>query len=112
VAVGIMFVAFALIAQFAVWQYGQGAVQAAADDAAQVVSAYGADPNGCRQAFEDARSDLLGGSLGRGVGEPRCLSDGEFVEVVVPVTFHRWLPFSFDWSFEVRAAAAVERVGS
>lgn len=109
-AIAVMFVAFVLIAQFAVWQYGRGAVQAAADDAAQAASAYRADPARCVAVFELARADVLGGSLGQGVGSPSCTSDGEFVEVVVPVTFRRWLPLSFDWSFEVRAVAAVERL--
>jgi hypothetical protein len=105
-----MFFAFVLITQFAVWQYGRGAVQSAANDAARSAAAFGAEPGACEAVFELARGDLLGGSLGDGVGRPRCTTGGEFAQVVVPVRFRRWLPISPDWNFEVRAVAAVERL--
>jgi len=110
VGIAMMFIAFVLITQFSVWQYGRGAVQSAANDAARAGAAFGGDPGACSQAFESARADLLGGSLGDGVGAAQCSSSGEFVQVVVPVTFERWLPVSPDWNFEVRAVAAVERL--
>ena len=110
VGIAMMFFAFVLITQFAVWQYGRGAVQAAANDAARSAAAYGAEPGTCEAVFGTARHDLLGGSMGDGVGVPRCGVGGEFAEIVVPVTFRRWLPISPDWNFEVRATAAVERL--
>ncbi len=110
VGIAMMFFAFVLITQFAVWQYGRGAIQSAANEAARASAAYGADVSACTQAFEAARSDLLGGSLGNGVGQPSCTANGEFTEVIVPVTFQKWLPISPDWSFEVRAVAAIERL--
>jgi hypothetical protein len=105
-----MFFAFVLITQFAVWQYGRAAVQSAANEAARSAGAYGADSGICGRVFNAARSDLLGGSIGDGVGTPRCTVGGEFVEVVVPVTFGGWLPISPDWNLEVRAIAAIERL--
>ncbi|MFW2380598.1 MAG: hypothetical protein ACN4GZ_02485 [Acidimicrobiales bacterium] len=110
VGIAMMFFAFVLITQFAVWQYGRGAVQSAANDAARSAAAFGAAPGTCEAVFDAARGDLLGGSLGKGVGAPRCSVGGEFAEVVVPVTFGKWLPISPDWNFEVRATAAVERL--
>jgi hypothetical protein len=109
-AIGVMFVAFVLIAQFAVWQYGEGAVRAAAGDAVRASAAHGADASACAEVFDRARASVLGGSLGDGVGEPRCARGPEFTTLVVPVTFTRWVPFSPDWSFEVRAVAATERL--
>ena len=109
-AIAIMFLAFVLIAQFAVWQYGRGAVQSAANEAARASASFGADAGDCYRTFDDARGDLLGGSLGDGVGAPQCTTGGEYSEVVVPVTFKRWVPFSPDWSFEVRAISATERL--
>ena len=110
VGIAMLFFAFVLITQFAVWQYGRGAVQSAANEAARAAAGFGSDPGVCMQVFEVARGDLLGGSLGDGVGTPRCTVAGEFSEVVVPVRFERWLPISPDWEFEVRAVAAVERL--
>ncbi len=105
-----LFFAFVLITQFAVWQYGRGAVQSAANEAARSAAGFGSDPGECFRVFNAARNDLLGGSLGAGVGSPRCTVGAEFVEVVVPVRFERWLPVSPDWEFEVRAVAAIERL--
>ncbi len=85
VGIAMMFFAFVLITQFAVWQYGRGAVQSAANEAARASAGFGADPGVCLEVFEAARGDLLGGSLGDGVGSPRCTVTGEFSEVVVPV---------------------------
>ncbi len=110
VGIAMLFVAFVLIAQFAVWQYGRGAVQAAANDAVRAAAAYQAQPGTCEAAFQAARADLLGGSIGDGVGAPQCLVGPEFAEAIVPVTFERWLPLSPDWTFEVRAVAARERL--
>ncbi len=109
-AISMMFIAFVLIAQFAVWQYGRGAVQSAANEAARASASFGADAGDCFRTFDDARDDLLGGSLGAGVGAPQCTTGGEFSEVIVPVTFKRWVPFSPDWSFQVRAISATERL--
>ncbi len=109
-AISMLFIAFVIIAQFAVWQYGRGAVQASANEAARAGAGFEADSSDCYHAFQEARDDLLGGSLGDGVGTPRCTTGGEFAEVTVPVTFERWVPFSPDWTFEVRAIAATERL--
>jgi hypothetical protein len=110
VGIAMMFFAFVLITQFAVWQYGRGAVQSAANEAARSAAAYGAVAGTCEAVFEAARGDLLGGSLGDGVGSPQCTTGAEFAQVVVPVSFGKWLPISPDWHFEVSAVAVVERL--
>ena len=108
-AFGVALLFFTLLAQFAVWQYGRGAVRAAAQEAARAAAPLGAPPDTCGRRFEQVRTGLLGGRLGEGVGPVRCDTEGELVSVSVDVTFQRWLPISPDWSFTVRAVAIKER---
>jgi hypothetical protein len=100
---------FTLLAQFAVWQYGRGAVRAAAQEAARAAAPLGAPPDACARRFDQVRSGLLGGRLGDGVGPVRCQVTGSVVEVTAEVTFERWLPISPDWSFTVTAVAVKEQ---
>lgn len=109
VAFGAALVFFTLLAQFAVWQYGRGAVQAATQEAARAAAPLGAAPDACARRFDQVRHGLLGGSLGDGVGPVRCRADERVVEVSVDVAFERWLPISPDWSFTVTAVVVRER---
>lgn len=107
-AFGVALVFFTLLAQFAVWQYGRGAVRAAAQEAARAAAPLGAGPEACSARFDQVRHGLLGGGLGKGVGPVRCSAGGPVVEVSVDVVFHRWLPISPDWSFTVTAVVVKE----
>lgn len=108
-AFGIALLFFTLLAQFAVWQYGRGAVRSAAEEAARAAAPLAADPGACTRRFEEVRTGLLGGRLGDGVGAPRCRLVGDLVEVSADVRFERWLPISPDWSFTVTAVALKEQ---
>jgi hypothetical protein len=107
-AFGAALVWFTLLCQFSVWQYGRGAVRAAAQEAARAGAPLGATEEECLRRFDQVRSGLLGGRLGSGIGHPRCDVAGPLVEVTVEVTFERWLPISPDWSFSVTALAVKE----
>ena len=108
-AFGVALVFFTLLAQFAVWQYGRGAVRAAAQEAARAAAPLGAGPEACSARFDQVRRGLLGGGLGDGVGPVRCSVGGPVVEVSVDVAFRRWLPISPDWSFTVTAVVVKEQ---
>jgi hypothetical protein len=109
VAFGGALVFFTLLAQFAVWQYGRGAVRAAAQEAARAAAPLEAPPDACTRRFDQVRSGLLGGALGDGVGPVRCEVTDGLVQVRADVTFERWLPISPDWSFTVTAVAVKEQ---
>ena len=99
---------FSLFAQFAVWQYGRGAVRSASLEAARAASPLDAIPGSCERRFDDVASGLLGGPLGEQVGAPRCQIGPDVVAVSVDVRFEPWLPISPEWSFTVTATAARE----
>jgi hypothetical protein len=108
-AFGVALVFFTLLTQFSVWQYGRGAVRAAAQEAARAAAPLHAGSEACRDRFDEVRTGLLGGPLGDGVGPVRCDVGGTVVAVSVDVVFRRWLPLSPDWSFTVSAVAVKER---
>lgn len=99
---------FTLFAQFAVWQYGRGAVRSATLEAARAAAPLGALPGACERRFSDVTSGLLGGPLGEQVSAPRCEIGAEVVVVSTDVRFEPWLPISPEWSFTVTATAARE----
>lgn len=99
---------FTLLAQFAVWQYGRGAVRAAAQEAARAAAPLGAPPDACTRRFDEVRSGLVGGRLGDGIGPVACEVTGGLVRVRADVRFERWLPISPDWTFTVTAVAVKE----
>lgn len=107
-AFGFGLLVFTLLAQFVVWQYGRGAVRAAAQEAARAAAPLDAAPGACAERFEQVRSGLLAGTIGDGVGTARCTSTGGLVTVTVDVRFQRWLPISPDWAFTVTAVAVEE----
>jgi hypothetical protein len=107
-AFGIALYVFTLLAQFAVWQYGRGAVRSAAQEAARAGALLGADAADCRQRFDEVRRGLLGGAMGEGVGPVACRFEDGAVVVRVEVRFTRWVPVSPDWSFQVTAVAVSE----
>lgn len=101
---------FTLFTQFAVWQYGRGAVRSAALEAARAAAPLEALPGACQRRFESVTSGLLGGPLGDQVSPPRCDIGTDVVEVSADVRFDPWLPISPGWSFTVTATAARESV--
>ncbi len=107
-SIGVFLVAFTLFAQFAVWQYGRGAVRSAALEAARAASTVEPVPGACERRFADVQGDLLGGAMGTQVGAPRCTIGPDTVTVIVDASFERWLPFSPDWDFTVTAVAVRE----
>ena len=109
VAVGFLLLLLTLFTQFAVWQYGRGAVRAAAQAGARQAAVLDAEAGACEAAFAEVRDQLLGGSLGSGVGGPRCEVGAEVVTVTSEVRFERWLPVSPDWEFQIVATAVRER---
>ncbi len=108
VAFGLFLAFFTLFAQFAVWQYGRGAIRSAALEAARAASPVGAMPGACERRFDDVAAGLLGGPLGDQVSAPRCVIGTDLVVVSADVRFEPWLPISPEWSFTVTATAARE----
>lgn len=99
---------FTLFAQFAVWQYGRGAVRSASLEAARAATPLDAIPGACERRFADVASGLLGGPLGDQVSAPRCEIGPELVVVSADVRFEPWLPISPEWRFTVTATATRE----
>jgi hypothetical protein len=99
---------FTLFAQFAVWQYGRGAVRSASLEAARAAAPLDAVPGACERRFADVASGLLGGPLGEQVSAPQCDVGVDVVVVSADVHFEPWLPLSPAWSFTVTATATRE----
>ncbi len=108
-AMGLMFLLIAQLTQFAVFQYGRGAVRSAAMSAARVAAPEGATQADCVAKFDLTLNELLGGPVGEGVGPVRCVIGEELVTVTVDVTFDAWLPGVPSWSFQTSAVAVRER---
>lgn len=107
VAVGVALVFFVLLVQFAVWQYGRGAVRAALGEAARVGAPAGAGVAECEDRAATVLADLLGGPLGREVAVT-CTETPTRVVASADVVFRSWLQPSPDWSFRVAASARKE----
>jgi hypothetical protein len=108
VAFGLFLTFFTLFAQFAVWQYGRGAVRSAALEAARAAAPMEAVPGACERRFDDVTNGLLGGPLGDQVSPPVCDVGTDLVVVSADVRFEPWLPISPEWSFTVTATAVRE----
>lgn len=108
VAFGLFLIFFTLFAQFAVWQYGRGAVRSATLEAARAAAPLEAVSGACERRFDDVTSGLLGGALGEQVSAPRCELGIDVVVVSADVQFEPWLPISPEWSFTVTATATRE----
>lgn len=108
VSIGVLLLAFVLVAQFAAWIYGSGALRAAAQDGARQAAPLDAPAGACEAAFEQVRSQLLRGALGDGVDAVRCTIDLDLVSVEVTAQFESWLPVTPDWETTVRAVAVRE----
>ncbi len=110
VAMGMFLIILTLFTQFAVWQYGRGVLRSAALEAARSEAVLDAGEGACVRRFEQVSGDLLGGSMGEGVGAVHCKLLDDRVVVTVSARFERWLPISPDWAFTVTAVAAREVV--
>lgn len=108
VGFGMFLTFFTLFAQFAVWQYGRGAVRSATLEAARAATPLGAPPGACERRFDNVVDGLLGGPLGDQVSAPRCRIGTDVVVVATDVRFEPWLPISPSWSFTVTATAVRE----
>ncbi len=108
-SLGLVLVAFVVVAQFASWQYARGALRAAAQEAAADAAVLASEPGRCEATFDAVRADLLGGSLGAGVGPVRCDVGADIVVVEVDARFDSWLPFVPDGATSVRAVAVREQ---
>ncbi len=106
--IGILLLCFVIVCQFAVWIYARGALQAAAQAAVRSAAPLDSSAGSCEQAFELARSQLLGGDLGRNVGGVHCELGDVFVTLDVDATFASWLPVTPDWQTTVSAIAVRE----
>ncbi len=107
--IGILLVAFVLVAQFALWLYARGALRASVQAGARAASVLDAAPGSCEQAFERVRVQLLGGSLGAGVGRARCVVGPELVVVEVDARFDPLLAITPGWDTTVRTVVVRER---
>lgn len=105
---GMFLVMLTVLVQFAVWQYGRGVVRAAALEGARAGSVLSAPAGACERRFAEARGELLGGSMGDGVGSVQCSVGDDRVVASVDVRFEPWLPVMPDWAFTVTAVAARE----
>ncbi len=108
--IGALLVTLTFFVQVVTWQYARGVVRSAALEAARASAPIDADAGACIRRFESVRGQLLGGSLGDGVGAARCAVGEEQVSVTVDVRLEGWLPGSPDWVFTMEASAVRERV--
>ncbi len=106
--VGVLLFVFVVVAQFVAWQYTRGAVRAAAQEAARAAAPLEAPVGVCADRFVAVRDQVLGGSLGSGVGAPRCLVGPDRVVVEVDVRFEAWLPLLADSSATLVVVAVRE----
>ncbi len=107
-AIGVLLLVFVLVAQLVAWEYTRGAVRAAAQEAARAVVPLDASIVQCVDRFEQVRQQVLGGSLGAGVGTPRCAIGPDRVTVEVDVRFESWLPLLSDSTTTVAVIAVRE----
>ena len=106
--IGVLLLRFVMVGQFAVWIYAKGVLRSAVQSAAREGAPIEAPPGSCDHAFELARRQLLGGELGRGVGDVRCHEGERIITVEVDAHFSSWLPFTPDWDTSVSAVAVRE----
>lgn len=107
---GLMMLLLVVFVQFVMWQYVRASVRVAALDGARAASLVGASATDCTAAFAAAKSDLLAGPIGRGVGEPQCSRGPEEATVTVKVHLESQLGVSPSWDFTVTAVAEIERI--
>ncbi|MEZ5230252.1 MAG: hypothetical protein R2710_27385 [Acidimicrobiales bacterium] len=108
ISIAILLLAFVLATQFAVWLYAKGALRSAVQSAARAAAPLDAPVEACGRAFELARSSLLDGDVGAGVGGVRCDRGPTLVTVEVDAHFDAWLPITPGWHTTVRAVAVRE----
>ncbi len=107
-AMGMFLVMLTILVQFAAWQYGRGVLRSAALEGARAGSAFGVPAGLCERRFDEIRGDLLGGSMGDGVGPATCAVADDRVTVSVDARFEAWLPVMPGWSFTVTAVSTRE----
>lgn len=108
--IGALLLTLTFFVQIVAWQYARGVVRSAAMEAARAAAPVDADPGACLRRFDAVRDQLLGGNLGDGVGQARCVVGDDEVSVAVDVRLEGWLPGSPDWVFTVDGTAVRERV--
>ena len=109
-AVGVGLVAFVLVANLAVWQYGRGVVRAALDEGARAGSRVGVESAAtCEARAGEVLADLLGGAMGDGV-RLRCAEEDGVVRARADVVFPAWLPGVPSWGFRATGVVVKEAV--
>jgi hypothetical protein len=107
--VGLLMVAFVTLANLVVYQYGEGAVRAAAEQAARAGSRASASEAVCELRARETLDAVLGGSLGDATTVD-CTEDSDgVVHATVTGTFEGWLETVPDWTVEVSATATKEQ---
>lgn len=106
--VGFLTLAFTTLANLVVYQYGEGALRSAADQAARSGSRASASEAACEQRGQETLDAVLGGSLGDGATVD-CTDDGEVVRATVTGTFEGWLETVPDWTVSVTSAVRKEQ---
>jgi hypothetical protein len=101
-------VAFTTLVNLVVYQYGEGALRAAAEQAARAGSRASASEDVCERRGQETLDAVLGGSLGDGA-TVECSDDGEVVQATVRGTFEGWLDTVPDWSVSVTSTVRKEQ---
>ncbi len=102
-AVGLSLVLLAQIMNLLVVGYGRGAVRAALDEGVRAASVAQGDAGQCLARSEAVLRDLLGGTMGEGVGPIGCVVTEDRVRAEVDAVFAAWLPGVPAYGFSVRA---------
>ena len=100
--------AFTTLVNLVVYQYGEGALRAAAEQAARAGSRASASEQVCEQRGQETLDAVLGGSLGDGAVVD-CTDDGDVVRATVRGTFEGWLETVPDWSVTVTSSVRKEQ---
>lgn len=106
--VGLLMLAFTTLANLVVYQYGEGALRAAAEQASRAGSRASASEAVCELRAQETLDGVLGGSLGDGATVD-CVDDGDVVQATVTGTFEGWLETVPDWTVSVTSTARKEQ---
>jgi hypothetical protein len=107
-AVGLSLVLLAQLMNLLVVSYGRGAVRAALDEGVRAAAVVQGDAGQCRARAEEVLADLLGGTMGSGVGPVGCSVTDDRVRAQVAAVFPAWLPGMPPFTFGVQAEVVRE----